>query len=176
MVRQREQITSVDQILVWKAGNSSSAAYRCFGATSERTMDSVTCCQTGSIKTAWRIFSLSLKVKRKHRFNSSPQEFRAALRQTMVDAVLAQSKSQNCKEGIVLFSLDQVASLGANTAVHSRLRRDVPKFLLPLMSAPPKSIDMTLKEKNVMPYIVSYFPRKYFHLSSTNMVRCCRHQ
>ncbi|GFO24150.1 transposable element p transposase [Plakobranchus ocellatus] len=66
------------------------------------------------------LFSI-IRGKGGHRFNPSPQEFRTALRQTMVDAVLVQSKSQNCRGDIdaLLFSLDQVPSLGANTAVDS---------------------------------------------------------
>ncbi|GFO12160.1 hypothetical protein PoB_003866500 [Plakobranchus ocellatus] len=63
------------------------------------------------------LFSV-IRGKGGHRFNPSPQEFRAALRQTMVDAVRVQSKSQNYRGDIdaFLFSLDQVPSLGANAA------------------------------------------------------------
>ncbi|GFO14044.1 transposable element p transposase [Plakobranchus ocellatus] len=111
------------------------------------------------------LFSV-IRGKGGHRFNSSPQEFRAALRQTMVDAALIQSKSQNCRGDIdaFLFSLDQVPSLGANAAVDSRLRRDVPKSLRPLMSVPPESIDLTLEEENVVTYIAGYIAKKIFFL------------
>ncbi|GFO27910.1 hypothetical protein PoB_005441500 [Plakobranchus ocellatus] len=93
-----------------------------------------------------------MKGKRKHRFYPSPREFRTALHQTIVDTMFVQIKSQNCKEDIAafLFSLDQVPSVGDNISEDSRLRRDVPKSLRPLMSVPPKSIDMTLEEENVM--------------------------
>ncbi|GFN78511.1 guanylate cyclase [Plakobranchus ocellatus] len=88
-------------------------------------------------------------------------EFRAVLRQTMVDTVLVHSKSQNCNEDIYAFllSLDQVPSLGANTVVDSQLGRDVPIFLRPLISVPPESINMKLEEEKVMIYIAGYIAK-----------------
>ncbi|GFN81328.1 hypothetical protein PoB_000783400 [Plakobranchus ocellatus] len=76
-----------------------------------------------------RLFSV-IRGKGGHRFNPTPQEFRAALRQTMDDGMLVQSKSQNCRGDIdtFLFSLDQVPSLGANAAVDSRLREKRPNL------------------------------------------------
>ncbi|GFN88246.1 hypothetical protein PoB_001475200 [Plakobranchus ocellatus] len=93
----------------------------------------------------------------------------------MVDALLVQSKSQNCLGDIdaFLFSLDQVPSLGTNAAVDSRLRIDVPKSLRPLMSLPPESIDLTLEEENIMTYIAGYNAKKIFPLL---FYECCTHQ
>ncbi|GFO23773.1 inositol 1,4,5-trisphosphate receptor type 1 [Plakobranchus ocellatus] len=79
----------------------------------------------------------------------------------MIEVMLVQSKSQNCQKEIGAFLLIPLPSLGAATAVDIRLRRDVPKYLRPLMSVPPEQ-RMTLEEENVMTYIAKkMFPLLY---------------
>ncbi|GFO00720.1 retrovirus-related pol polyprotein from transposon 297 [Plakobranchus ocellatus] len=141
--------SSRHQILVWRAGNSPSAVLECSGIHvhgNHGFYDLLTDRLNSDFLE--NLFS-KVRGKRKYRFNSSPQEFGAALRQTIVDALLAQRKKQKLQGGhrSFLFSLDQVPSLGASKAVDSWLSRDVSKSLRPLMSVPPKGIDTTLEGK-----------------------------
>lgn len=98
-----------------------------------------------------------VRSKGGHRHNPSPFEFRTALRQTMVDAILVTTGRQNCKDDIdgFLFNLQHVPS---RTTVRSRLRIDVARPLQPLMTVQP--ITITLKEDNVLIYIAGYLANK----------------
>ncbi|GFR82706.1 transposable element P transposase-like Protein [Elysia marginata] len=102
-----------------------------------------------------------IRSKGGNRFNPEAYEFKAALRQCMVDSVMTSSERQNCKEDLdsFLFSLENLASKGSNAAIRNRLQQNVPRNLHMLMM-PTAVISLSSVESNIVVYIAGYVASK----------------
>lgn len=107
------------------------------------------------------LFSV-LRGKGGHRYNPDCREFKAAFRQTIVDAILVAGEGTNCQEDVdsFLFSFENISSHGAPSAIKSRLQQDVPKGIQPLLSGQDQLPCPEVKEMNVLTYIGGYVANK----------------
>ena len=107
------------------------------------------------------LFSV-IRGKGGHRTNPTPREFRASIKQTMVDAILVTGEGKNCQEDVdtFLFSFEHIASQGAPSIIKRRVQQDLPLNMRPLLQVCVDQILFTVPEQNIMTYISGYVARK----------------
>ena len=100
------------------------------------------------------------------RVNPTPREFRAHLRDSMVESVMANTVGKNCKDDLDehLFSLDSLVSAGSLKAIKSRLERDIPAPLQGIMSGAAPSLpvpsSLHIMDQGVLGFIGGYIVKK----------------
>ncbi|KAK3801951.1 hypothetical protein RRG08_064545 [Elysia crispata] len=97
-----------------------------------------------------------------HRINPDCREFRSALTQIMVDAILGPGKGSNCQADLdtFLFTLDNITAKGATHAIRTRLHQDVPRLIQPIVQNCASAYVLEVVEKDVVAYISGYVAKK----------------
>ena len=107
-----------------------------------------------------------IRGKGAHRDNPDPCQFRAALRQVMVDRIMVTSDSSNCEADVddFLFSLSSLSSRSENPVaaldVNEQAQSDIPESDRSIMAVFMQTEVLSVEENNILYYISGYVARK----------------